>query len=155
SPSRRSAAPIGTSPCSSARRAAARASSIPCSCAACSCSRNLRPRVAIDAGVSRLELRRDRRVREGPTMRQICGKSALAVALAAFVALLCAPAGVAAQGPAIAPAHGFAPRQVVVKFLGEARGHTVGLPRGAGVIATARALRAKPNVEYAEPNYIA
>ena len=54
-----------------------------------------------------------------------------------------------------APARRFVPRQVVVKFAGEAHGRTVGLPRGAGVLATARALRAKPDVEYAQPNYVA
>jgi serine protease len=53
------------------------------------------------------------------------------------------------------PASRFAPRQVVVKFTGEARGRTIGLPRGAGVLATARALRAKPDVEYAQPNFAA
>ncbi|HXF32748.1 MAG TPA: S8 family serine peptidase [Solirubrobacterales bacterium] len=60
-----------------------------------------------------------------------------------------------AAANAIGSARAFAPRQLVVKFAGEERGRTIGLPQGAGVIATAHALRAKPNVEYAEPNYAA
>lgn len=55
----------------------------------------------------------------------------------------------------LAEAHGFAPRQLVVKFAGQARGRTLRLPRGAGVLATARALRHNPRVAYAEPNYLA
>ncbi|HKZ15097.1 MAG TPA: S8 family serine peptidase [Solirubrobacterales bacterium] len=81
-------------------------------------------------------------------------QSLLGAALVACLALLAAGTANAAAN-AIGPAHRFAPRQLVVKFTGEARGHTVGLPRGAGVLATARALRAKPNVAYAEPNYAA
>jgi serine protease len=76
-------------------------------------------------------------------------------ALAALLALLAATAGEAGAASAIGPARRFAPRQLVVKFVGEERGRTVGLPRGVGVLATARALRAKPGVEYAEPNYAA
>jgi serine protease len=52
------------------------------------------------------------------------------------------------------PARGFAPGQLLVKFEGR-RGRAVGLPAGSGVLATARALRANPRVEYAEPNYTA
>jgi serine protease len=76
-------------------------------------------------------------------------------ALAAVLALLGATASNAAAASGIGPARRFAPRQLVVKFEGERHGRTVGLPRGAGVLAAARALRAKPDVEYAEPNYAA
>ncbi|HEY2480433.1 MAG TPA: S8 family serine peptidase [Solirubrobacterales bacterium] len=80
---------------------------------------------------------------------------ALGAALAVLLALVGAGAGHAAAASGIGPARRFAPRQVVVKFKGERHGRTVGLPRGAGVLATARALRAKPNVAYAQPNYAA
>jgi len=83
-------------------------------------------------------------------------KLALGAALAVLLALLGVGAGAAAAArPTIGQHHAFAPRQLVVKFAGEAHGRTVGLPRGAGVRETARALRAKPNVEYAVPNYAA
>ena len=78
--------------------------------------------------------------------------------MAVVLALLGASAGGAAAADGDRPGarvERFAPRQLVVKFSGEAHGRTVGLPRGAGVLATARALRAKPNVEYAQPNYAA
>jgi serine protease len=91
-----------------------------------------------------------------PAMRTMRKRSALGAAFVACLALLGAgAAGASAAADAIAPARAFAPRQLVVKFAGEARGRTVGLPRGAGVLATARALRAKPSVEYAQPNYAA
>jgi serine protease len=76
-------------------------------------------------------------------------------ALAALLVLLGASASQAAAASGIGPARRFAPRQLIVKFEGERHGRTVALPRGAGVLATARALRAKPQVEYAEPNYTA
>jgi serine protease len=79
-------------------------------------------------------------------------RSILGAALV-VLALLLSSGSAAANG--IAPAHRFAARQLVVKFAGEARGRTIGLPRGAGVLATAKALRAKPDVEYAQPNYAA
>ena len=91
----------------------------------------------------------------GPDMLSMRRKLALGAALVACLALLGATAVPSAAANAIGPAHRFAPRQLVVKFSGEAHGHTVGLPRGVGVLATARALREKPNVEYAEPNYAA
>jgi serine protease len=95
------------------------------------------------------------------TMRtKITLGAALFVALLAAAALL--PAGFGAGGAraaeSIGPARAverFVPRQVVLKLKGEPRGHTVGLPRGAGVLATARALRERPEVAYAEPNYLA
>ncbi|OJU84990.1 MAG: hypothetical protein BGO11_09355 [Solirubrobacterales bacterium 70-9] len=89
-----------------------------------------------------------------PAMFLMQRKTALGAALIGCLALLGATAaGTGAN--AIGQAHRFAPRQLVVKVDGEAHARTVGLPRGAGVLATARALRAKPNVEYAEPNYAA
>jgi serine protease len=88
-------------------------------------------------------------------MRSMRNRTAVAAALAVLLALLGATASEVAAASGIGPARRFAPRQLVVKFDGEPHGHTVGLPRGAGVLATARALRAKPNVAYAEPNYTA
>jgi serine protease len=88
-------------------------------------------------------------------MRSKWNRLALGAALAVLLALVGAGAGHAAAASGIGPARRFAPRQVVVKFKGERHGRTVGLPRGAGVLATARALRAKPNVAYAQPNYAA
>jgi serine protease len=88
-------------------------------------------------------------------MQSTWNRYALMGALAALLVLLGATAGQAAAASGIGPARRFAPRQLVVKFEGERHGRTVGLPRGAGVLATARALRAKPGVEYAEPNYAA
>ena len=74
----------------------------------------------------------------------------------ALLVLLGAAAGTAgATRAAIGRHHAFAPRQLVVKFDGERRGRTISLPRGAGVLETARALRAKPNVDYAVPDYAA
>jgi serine protease len=88
-------------------------------------------------------------------MHSTWNRYALMGALAAVLALLGATASIAAAASGIGPARRFAPRQLVVKFEGERHGRTVALPRGAGVLATARALRAKAGVEYAEPNYAA
>ncbi|MBK5218274.1 MAG: S8 family serine peptidase [Thermoleophilia bacterium] len=66
--------------------------------------------------------------------------------------LAVAPAS-AATG--LAPARGFVPREVVVKFERERAPRTLALPRGAGVRETARALGGNARVEYAAPNYIA
>ena len=63
------------------------------------------------------------------------------------------PAARAATG--LSPARKFAPRQLVVKFEGQRLGRAVTLPKGAGVLRTAQALRADPRVIYAEPNYVA
>jgi serine protease len=52
-------------------------------------------------------------------------------------------------------AGGFAPRQVIVKFAGEASGRARALPAGIGVRKATEALRANPAVSYAAPNYIA
>jgi serine protease len=94
----------------------------------------------------------------GPAMQGTRYKMALGAAFAVLFALLTVNAGGAAAADGIGPGHParrFVPRQLVVKFAGEAHGRTVGLPRGTGVLATARALRAKPDVEYAQPNYVA
>ncbi len=88
-------------------------------------------------------------------MHSMRNRLALGAALAALLVPLGAGAGHAAAADRIGPARAFAPRQLVVKFKGERHGRTVGLPRGAGVLATARALRAKPAVAYAVPNYAA
>jgi len=88
-------------------------------------------------------------------MHSMRNRSALAATLAVLLALLGVTASDAAAASGIGPARRFAPRQLVVKFKGERHGRTVGLPRGAGVLATARALRGRPDVAYAEPNYTA
>ncbi len=91
-------------------------------------------------------------------MHALRNKLALGAAFAALLVLLSLGAQGARAKDAIGPAQrarGFAPRELVVKFAGQPHGRTIGLPRGAGVLATARALRAHPNVEYAEPNYAA
>ncbi|HEY2053378.1 MAG TPA: S8 family serine peptidase [Solirubrobacterales bacterium] len=88
-------------------------------------------------------------------MHSTWNRYALMGALAALLVLLGATASHAAAASGIGPARRFAPRQLIVKFEGERHGRMVSLPRGAGVLATARALRAKPQVEYAEPNYTA
>jgi serine protease len=76
-----------------------------------------------------------------------------AAATVAALAAAQAPGATAAVG--LAPARGFAPRQLLVKVEGEAHGHAVRLPVGVGVHEAARALRANPRVDYAVPNYIA
>ncbi|MGN6816569.1 MAG: S8 family serine peptidase [Solirubrobacterales bacterium] len=74
---------------------------------------------------------------------------------------MAALAGLAAAVPtaqamaALAPAHRFAPQQLLVKFEGQRIGRALSLPPGAGVRDTVRALQANPRVVYAEPNYIA
>jgi serine protease len=91
-------------------------------------------------------------------MHTMRNKLALGAALTVLLALLAINASGAAAGDSVGPARvvaRFAPRQLVVKFAGEAHGRTIGLPRGAGVLATARALRGNPSVEYAQPNYAA
>lgn len=88
-------------------------------------------------------------------MQSTWNRYALMGALAALLVLLGATTSQASAASGIGPARRFAPRQLVVKFEGERHGRTVSLPRGAGVLATARALRAEPRVEYAEPNYAA
>ncbi len=82
-------------------------------------------------------------------MKRLCCITVLAASLAL---LLAAPAQ-AEIG--LAPAHGFVPRQVVVKLTGEPRARTLELARGTGVRAATRALGDHAGVEYAAPNYIA
>jgi len=84
-------------------------------------------------------------------MRRLLPISAGATLLAA----LTLGTGAAGAATALSPAHGFAPRQLIVKFDGAPRGRTVALPADAGVAASAAALRRNPRVEYAEPNYVA
>lgn len=74
--------------------------------------------------------------------------------LAAPLALaLLVPAAQAQR--AVGAAHGFAPRQLVVKFTGQKVGRALSLAPGAGVQQSVRALRRNPRVVYAEPNYVA
>jgi serine protease len=77
--------------------------------------------------------------------------------LLASAALLGTAAAVpgAHAAPPPAPARGYAPHQVVVKFAGQAGGRAVALPLGAEVGPAARALRRNPKVAYADPNYVA
>ncbi len=80
----------------------------------------------------------------------------IAAAAALYVALCLAtgPAdALAASG--VAPAHGFAPHQLVVKLAGARGARTVTLPHQVGVRAAAEALRSRPGVAYAAPNYVA
>jgi serine protease len=79
-------------------------------------------------------------------------RTLLPLAAFACLALAAAPAQ-ATRG--IAPAHGFAPRQLLVKLEGQRHGRAVRLESGVGVREAARALRRNPNVVYAVPNYIA
>jgi serine protease len=72
---------------------------------------------------------------------------ALCVVLAALAAT---PATAAEDAPAP-----FAPGELVVKVEGQPFGSAIELPAGIGVRAAARALRQKPGVAYAVPNYIA
>jgi len=76
-------------------------------------------------------------------------------ATAALLALLSLPVGSAHAASGVASAHGFAPSQLVIKRLGERVPRTVALPRRVGVHARAAALRQRPGVAYAAPNYIA
>jgi serine protease len=76
--------------------------------------------------------------------------AAAAILLAALFAAA-TPAGAIA----IAPAHGFVPQQLLVKFAGARGARTIGLPPQAGVRRAAMALGRSPRVAYAVPNYIA
>lgn len=73
----------------------------------------------------------------------------------ALLAGLLAWAAPARAQVGLGQAHGFAPREVVVKFRGERAGHALALPRGVSVRTSAAALRRNPRVAYAEPNYVA
>jgi serine protease len=76
-------------------------------------------------------------------------------ATVAMLAALVAGAAPARAQVGVAPAHGFAPREVVVKFAGQRFGRALPLPAGVAVQSAAAALRSNPRVEYAQPNYIA
>jgi serine protease len=76
---------------------------------------------------------------------------------AAVLALL-APAATAAAAEAatgLSSAREFVPRQVIVKLEGQRQARTVRIAAGSGVRRTVRALRRRPRVVYAAPNYIA
>jgi serine protease len=77
------------------------------------------------------------------------------IAAAAVIAATLALAAPAAARTGVAPAHGFAPHQLVVKLAGQAVGRELALPAGADVRASAKALRRNPRVEYALPDYVA
>jgi serine protease len=78
----------------------------------------------------------------------------LAAALAPLGASLVPPA-TAGAATAIAPARGFVPHELVVKFEGARHGRTVALPAGVGVREAAARLRRNPRVAYVAPNYVA
>jgi serine protease len=82
-------------------------------------------------------------------------KRRLPTAATTLLAALCLTAVPAAAGTGVGAAHGFAPRQVLVKFAGAPAARTVALPPQIGVREVAAALRDSPRVEYAAPNYIA
>jgi len=75
-----------------------------------------------------------------------CAVTALALSSATPAA---AAVAVAAARPA------FVPHQLIVKLRGSEPARAIALPAGAGVLASAAALRENPRVAYAEPNYIA
>lgn len=76
--------------------------------------------------------------------------------LALLAALTLPPAAEAATGIGAAkPVRDFAPREVVVRYESEPQGRAVRIPRGVGVRAAVKALRARPDVAYAAPNFIA
>jgi serine protease len=77
------------------------------------------------------------------------------LAAAASLAVLTTGAAPAAAQIGLARAHGFAPRQLVVKFDGERTARKLRLPAGVSVRESAAALRHNPGVAYAEPNYVA
>jgi serine protease len=78
----------------------------------------------------------------------------IAAAAALQAALCLAPAGAGAAG-GLAPARGFAPHQLVVKLAGAREARTVTLPGDVRVPTAAAALRRRPSVAYAAPNYVA
>jgi serine protease len=79
----------------------------------------------------------------------------LRILLPLTLALAALPASAAASPAAIAPAHEFAPRQLVVKLEGQRLGRALPLPPGTAVERAAAVLRQNPRVAYAEPNYVA
>jgi serine protease len=81
-----------------------------------------------------------------------CLPTAATVTLLAMLSISAAPAD-AATG--VAPAHGFAPHQLIVKLAGALSTQTLDLPKGVSVANAAALLRRSPRVAYAAPNYIA
>ncbi|MFL5900137.1 MAG: S8 family serine peptidase [Solirubrobacterales bacterium] len=76
-------------------------------------------------------------------------------AAATLQAVLClVPAGASAAS-GLAPARSFAPHQLVVKLAGARTARTVTLPGNLSVPTAAAALRRRPGVAYAAPNYVA
>ncbi|HWM63892.1 MAG TPA: S8 family serine peptidase [Solirubrobacterales bacterium] len=61
----------------------------------------------------------------------------------------------AAAATGVSPARAFVPGEVVVKLEGQRVGRSVDLPPGVGVHRATAALRRRPRVSYAAPNYIA
>lgn len=76
------------------------------------------------------------------------------LAIAALLSAGALPAGAEAAA-GISPAHGFAPREVVLKLEGQRHGRAVELPPGLGVREAVKALRHNPRVAYAAPNHVA
>jgi serine protease len=72
-----------------------------------------------------------------------------------LLAALCLTSAPAAATTGVAPAHGFASHQVLVKLAGARSARTLELPHGVGVRDAATALNDSPRVAYAAPNYIA
>lgn len=81
----------------------------------------------------------------------------LPLTLLPLAAILSLGVGAPAAGAqtAVGTAHGFAPRQLVVKLEGQRVGHALSLAPGEGVRQTAEALRRNPHAVYAEPDYVA
>jgi serine protease len=76
----------------------------------------------------------------------------------AAVTLLVTPALAPTQAPAavgVSAAHGFVPRQLIIKLDGAETARTVPLPEGASVRRAVAALRSESRVAYAAPNFIA
>ncbi|HEX6782058.1 MAG TPA: S8 family serine peptidase [Solirubrobacterales bacterium] len=79
-------------------------------------------------------------------------RTLLPLTTVAALAIAAAPA-LAATG--VSAAHGFAPRQVLVKFEGDRHGRAIELAPGVGVRRAAEALNRDPRVVYAAPNFVA
>jgi serine protease len=78
----------------------------------------------------------------------------IAAAATLQAGLYLAPAGANATSD-LAPAHGFAPHQLVVKLAGARVARTVRLPDSVSVRTAAATMRQRPNVAYVAPNYVA
>lgn len=78
----------------------------------------------------------------------------IAAAATLFAALVLSPAP-AAAAIGLGGAHGFARDRVVVKFEGAASARTLRLPEGVSVEGAVEAMRQRPDVAYAVPDYIA